>query len=875
MNIANFRAGYPFPFDGFQSSAIDALSDGRSVLVCAPTGAGKTVVGEFAVWAALQRGTKCFYTTPLKALSNQKFGDFIARYGAANVGLLTGDNSINGEAPVVVMTTEVLRNMIYEASPTLAGLGFVVMDEVHYLKDPYRGAVWEEILIQLDEKVQIAALSATVSNAEEFGEWLSTVRGTTDVIITEKRPVPLEHSLMVGDKLHPLFIRENGEAKPNPTLRRLSPPAQRQNRDHRRGPPRRSRLVPDRTDVVERLRTEGMLPAIYFIFSRAGCDQSVRLCIRGGVRLVDAGERERIREYVEMRTALLPPEDHAVLGYDDWLEGLDRGVAAHHAGLIPLFKETVEELFERGLIKVVFATETLSLGINMPAKTVTIERLMKFTGERHELMTPGDFTQLTGRAGRRSIDPVGYGVVLYQPDIPPDRIVHLASTRTYPLQSSFRPSYNMAVNLVRRYTIEDAERLLNLSFGQFLADRSVTRQERQIERNERFLAGYRENMTCDRGDVDEYWTLVKTARNAERSTRKEGHTRRRDAVASLRPGLVVNLKRGRLRGRAAIVDVRRGGGGQPQVVVVAPDGRAARLGMRDFGFGPEVVGELRLPRGDRRSRSYRAEVAKRLARMPDDGDGPLRDTTEAPADLPDLEATSSPWKAARAHPVHACPDREEHERWAERYDSLAKDTEALRKVVTRRTETLARTFDRVLDVLRSFGYVEGDALTEKGERLCRIYNESDLLVAETLAQGMLDDLDVPDLAAIVSTLVYDPRGFEVEVRWPADRVRRAFGAIRRTYRRIHEAEENARIELCREPEPGFAEQIWWWAKDEPLEEVLSMGELSAGDFVRSTKQVWDLLRQLAEVAPTDALAGRCREAAKTIYRGVVAYSGAL
>ncbi|MGH2786198.1 MAG: DEAD/DEAH box helicase [Actinomycetota bacterium] len=873
VDLAGFQRAYPFPFDDFQVTACRALAEGRSVLVCAPTGAGKTVVGEFAVWAALQRGTKCFYTTPIKALSNQKFGDFIARHGAANVGLLTGDNSINGEAPVVVMTTEVLRNMIYEASPTLNGLGYVVMDEVHYLKDQYRGAVWEEILIQLDEKVQFAALSATVSNAEEFGEWLSTVRGATDVVITEKRPVPLDHYLMAGDKLVPMFIRDGDELKPNPSLRRLSPPAQRQGRDHRRGPPRRSRLTPDRTDVVERLNKDGMLPAIYFIFSRAGCDQSVRLCLRAGIRLVDAEERERIREYVEMRTALLPVEDHAVLGYDDWVEGLLRGVAAHHAGLIPLFKETVEELFERGLVKSVFATETLALGINMPAKTVVIERLMKFTGERHELLTPGDFTQLTGRAGRRGIDPVGNGIVLFQSDVPPDRIVHLASTRTYPLQSSFRPSYNMAVNLVRRYTIEDAERLLNLSFAQFLTDRSVTRQERQIERNERFLAGYRENMTCDRGDVAEYWELVKRARGVERSTRKDGNTRRREQVASLRPGLVVDLHRGRMRGRAAIVDVHRSGGGQPQVVVVAPDGRAARLGMRDFGSGPDVVGEIKLPRGDRRSRSFRAEVAKRLSRLPEGDEIPREGVPDEPE--PSFEASSTPWNPVREHPVHGCPDREEHERWADRHDSLQKETEALRKVVTRRTETLARTFDRVLEVLRMFGYVEEDRLTDKGERLCRIYNESDLLVAEALAQGTLDDLDVADLAAIASTLVYDPRGFEVEVRWPADRVRRAFGSVMRSYRRVHEAEEAHRIELCREPEPGFAEQIWWWAKDEPLEEVLSMGELSAGDFVRSTKQVWDLLRQLAEVAPSEELAVRCRQAAKAVYRGVVAYSGAI
>ncbi len=878
MDLADFQRGYPFPFDDFQVAACRALAEGRSVLVCAPTGAGKTVVGEFAVWAAIQGGTKCFYTTPLKALSNQKFGDFIARHGAANVGLLTGDNSINGEAPVVVMTTEVLRNMIYEQSPTLNGLGYVVMDEVHYLKDQYRGAVWEEVLIQLDEEVRVAALSATVSNAEEFGEWLSTVRGKTDVIITEKRPVPLEHFLMVADKLHPLFIREGDELKPNPALRRLGESSPRKNKDWRRPPPRRSRLVPDRVDVVERLRGEGMLPGIYFIFSRAGCDQSVRLCLRSGVRLVDEEERERIREYVEMRTSVLPVEDHAVLGYADWFEGLTRGVAAHHAGMIPLFKETVEELFERGLVKIVFGTETLSLGINMPAKAVVIERLMKFTGERHEMMTPGEFTQLTGRAGRRGIDPVGYGIVLFQQDIPPDRILHLASTRTYPLSSSFRPSYNMAVNLIRRYAIEDAKRLLNLSFGQFLVDRGVTRQERQIERNEKFLAGYREHMACDRGDVAEYWDLVKKARAAEKATRVHGNARRREQVASLRPGLVVNLRRGRMRGKVAIVDVRRGSGGQPQIVVVASDDRAARLGMRDFGFGPEIVGEIRLPRGDHRSRSFRTEVAKRLSELPSTrrrsgADEPAETPVERPEAL--VAGSSSPWEEVRAHPVHACPDREEHEKWAERHDSLTKDTDALRKTVTRRTETLARMFERVRDVLGQFGYVAEDKLTEKGERLCRIYNESDLLVAEAMAQGLLDDLDVPDLAAIVSALVYDPRGFDVEVKWPTDRVRKAFGSIMRIYRRIHEAEEASRIELCSEPEPGFAEQIWWWAKDEPLEEVLAMGELSAGDFVRTTKQVWDLLRQLAEVAPSEDLATRCRNAARAVYRGVVAYSGAI
>jgi len=503
-----FARTYPFPLDDFQLQANHSLVEGRSVLVCAPTGAGKTVVGEFGVWLALQRGGKAFYTTPLKALSNQKFGDFIARHGADRVGLLTGDNSINSEASVVVMTTEVLRNMLYEQSPTLRGLSVVVMDEVHYLKDPYRGATWEEVLIHLDQDVQVAALSATLSNAEEFGDWLRSVRGPTDVVIEQKRPVPIEHHYMVGPKLHPMFVRDRDRDVPNPALRRLNvrePRDRRGPRRRRSGPPEGHRRVyrPDRVEVVQRLDEEKLTPAIVFIFSRVGCEQAVRVCRESGIRLTMPDERERIREHVELRASVLEQEDLDVLGFDDWLDALERGIAAHHAGLIPLFKETVEELFERALCKVVFATETLSLGINMPAKTVVIERLMKFTGERHELMTPADFTQLTGRAGRRGMDEIGYGITLLQPDISFERVAALAEGRSYPLISSFRPSYNMAVNLLRTYSVEEAARLLNLSFAQFLADRSVSRQERQIVRNERFLTSYRENAACERGDVAE------------------------------------------------------------------------------------------------------------------------------------------------------------------------------------------------------------------------------------------------------------------------------------------------------------------------------------------------------------------------------------
>ncbi|MDP9233457.1 MAG: DEAD/DEAH box helicase, partial [Actinomycetota bacterium] len=331
--LERFASRYPFPLDEFQRKAIEALSDGESVLVAAPTGSGKTVVAEFAVERALEEGRKAFYTTPLKALSNQKFGDFVARYGAPRVGLLTGDNSINAEAPVVVMTTEVLRNMLYEQSRTLEGLGSVVMDEVHYLQDPYRGAVWEEVLIHLPLSVSVVCLSATISNAEQFGEWIGTLRGTTRVVIEERRPVPLEHHYLIGRELHAMHIERDGEAVANPYIvslehEELRVSTHRRRSDGRRQVEYRRRpreghrrvYVPHREEVVEILEDAGMLPAIYFVFSRVGCDRSVEYVMQSGVRLTSREEAQRIRDFAEMRAAWMDEDDLRTLGFYEFVE---------------------------------------------------------------------------------------------------------------------------------------------------------------------------------------------------------------------------------------------------------------------------------------------------------------------------------------------------------------------------------------------------------------------------------------------------------------------------------------------------------------------------------------------------------------------------
>jgi len=661
---ASVTARLGFTPDAFQTTSFDALDAGRSVLVSAPTGSGKTVVADYAVARALAEGRKAFYTTPLKALSNQKFAELAATYGRERIGLLTGDVSHRPDAPVVVMTTEVVRNMLFARSPLLAGLGLLVLDEVHYLQDPYRGSVWEEAIILVPDDVVLVCLSATVSNAAQLGAWLRSVHGPTEVIVEGHRPVKLHDHVAIAEK-----GSRRVDLVPLLSHGRLHPQAaaldQRVARLARRpGGLRHSRIAsPRRTEIIEALDERDMLPAIVFIFSRAACDDAVRQCLDDGVRLTTPEQRAEIRERCAERTDGLPDDELGVLGYGPWIAGLEAGVAPHHAGMIPAFREAVEECFTAGLLQVVFATETLSLGINMPARSVVIERLTKMRQHGRAALTSGEYAQLTGRAGRRGLDSVGHAVVVWSAAVSMTQLAGLATSPAPELTSSFRASYNLAVNLVRRYAKDQAYEILDRSFAQFVS--------------------------------------------------------------------------------------------------------------------------------------------------------------------------------------------------------------------TDHHHALSRRMDRALKLLERRGHVDLDAwrLTARGALVAHIYHESDLLVAEALSDGLFDGLDPAGLAAVVSACTYEVRGgrWRPEPRPPKEIAPR-LRSLEALAVSLRDEEETNRLPRTREPDPGFAEVAWRWARGERLARVLERAELAPGDFVRNAKQLVDLLRQLATVAPDPTTAATAHRAATALQRGVVAAS---
>ena len=842
--LADFWDQIPFTPDPFQIEAAEAVADGSSVVVTAPTGSGKTLVAEAAVYLALREGRRAFYTAPIKALSNQKYADFATIYGPERVGLLTGDNVINPGAPLIVATLEVLRNMIYADPEQLDDVGLVVLDEAHYLQDRARGAAWEEVIIHCPDHVRFVCLSATISNDREFADWVGERRGRTELVSTDHRPVPLESLYMVKERsgahtLHllPTFVTRDGRRRPNPRIQRLLATE--------RGRHRRFK-TPNRIETVERLDSEGMLPAIYFIFSRAGCDAAAQRLVDAGTRLTTPEQRRAIRGMVEEHTSHLADDDLAVLDYERWLTGLEAGVASHHAGHVPAFKETIEILFAMGLVKVVFATETLSLGINMPARSVVLENLSKFNGESHELVRAGDYTQLTGRAGRRGIDTEGFGIVLHSPFVGFDQVTEIASLGAHELRSSFRPTYNMTANLVANYREDQAESLLESSFAAFQREERRFEADDRIEALEEQLHRVEEQAHCDRGDVEEYQAMLETSRPGSRQ----------EAMGSiLGAGDILDVVGGQRDGRYAVLKRLSSKSGAARYLVLSTSGRVSTIGHKQITEASSKAGTLHLPSPMRpRDRRFVEDTLRLLRKVPP----PRVDRSPRRPHHPD-------------HPVAGCSDAEQHLSALAKARRLRRRIAQYRAAQTKVGHGLVEEFAAIRALLEKLDYLDGWSLTSRGERLRRVYNEMDLFMTEAVERGLLHGLEPPDLAALISGFVYEPRVDKSPgIAWPTPELSERWSAMEDLWSELAGLEQHHGLAPTRRPDPGFALIARAWAGGAMFSDLPSQG-MAPGDFVRVSRQLADVLRQLR-----DAVVELSDDADRTLAmvdRGVVAAQG--
>ena len=806
-----------------------------------------------------------------KALSNQKFNDFCALFGPDRVGLATGDNSIRPNADLVVMTTEVLRNMLYSAAAqrSTERLMWVVLDEVHYLADPYRGTAWEEVVINTPADVGFVCLSATISNAETFGRWLRERRGPTEVVISTKRPVELHNLHMIYDNHENKLVEfapTDVAGKANPKWKWIEKNRHRPDRhnawddDDDWDEPRSWRFsTPTHSAVVNRLQQRRILPALFFVFSRAGCDRAAaELSTRR--TLVNNDEADQIAQIAARRLSHLTPTEHADLNTDAWIARTRSGVAAHHAGLLPAFKETVEECFIAGLIKVVFATETLALGMHMPARTVVINTLTKFNGASHELLRPIEFTQISGRAGRRGIDTDGHCVTLWSPYIAAASPVSLHKGEPPPLTSMFAPNYNMVANLAARHTRETAATFLDRSFAQFLVD-ELERLEIQRE-NDRTLA------RNPYGDAAETRNLLNTP--TKHLETEAANLKRGSVIAdpdNPNERLVVigakhtsaktieqrNTRRGKPHNRAEA---------RTSLRVVNSRGELRSIPSLPLGTTLPALGNVPLPE----QMSYKRPAFKKAA----------ADALNAATDLKDPPPPQTEPTPAEPHPAADDPQHNERLAAQERLPALNSQIAQLRHSLNKASkgQRLAATFNAVSDMLTKLGYIDTDwNLTDAGRILAAIHREQDILIAETIRRGHLDNLDDASLAGVVSTLVYEHRDRSPPppAAYPTDTCRQAVTAIANIRTRLRSQERSRHIDLTPPDEhsTGFFNHAYAWAAGTSLREAAGR-RITPGDFIRTVKGIADLLHQISHAAPTPALRTQAGRAARAIVRGVVA-----
>ena len=868
---------FPFELDNFQREAIAALDAGKSVVVCAPTGSGKTLIGEYAIHQALSRGRRVFYTTPLKALSNQKLRDFRSQFGDDNVGLLTGDISVNRDAPILVMTTEIFRNMLYgtpigAVGTSLTGVETVVLDECHYMNDRQRGTVWEESIIYCSGEIQLLALSATVANSAQLTDWINKVHGPTELVYSDFRPVPLQFHFATQKGIFPLLDETGKRAN-----LRLIPKKKAQKAE------RGSIPTPSLTDVLSRLDDRDMLPAIYFIFSRRGCDQAVAEV--GNFSLVNEAEAAELKRIIDDFLQRNPEAER----YGQ-KEALLKGIAAHHAGILPAWKGLVEELFGRGLIKVVFATETLAAGINMPARTTVISTLSKRTDKGHRLLNASEFLQMAGRAGRRGMDELGHVVAVQTRFEGAKEASYLATAKADALASQFTPSYGMVLNLLQTHTLDEAQELVERSFGQYLSTLYLQPQQAELDRLQTELAVLEESLAAGgnvstlekqlahyeklQGRLKEDKRLLKTLlQQAEEARIKEMSVAVAFAVLgtvlSLKGKHVPTAKRSHTTPVPAILVAKTAGSGQaPNLVCLGKDNRWYVVAISDVATlhaelaRSSVADTLNPP----------SEMALRLGqcRMGTEETVSIAQLIpELPAPEPSPEAIEQQQKIAAVeaqleiHPVLEWGNPGTLLKRQRRREELKKEIRKSEEDLEKQRARYWEEFLNLIDILLNFGCLEkvvsatgnrddsSDRLvpTILGQACAAIRGDNELWLGLSLMSAEFDELDPHHLAAACAALVTEVSrpdswthySLSPEVLAPLDNLQKGLRHRLFKVQRRHEAAIPIWLER------DLVTLVEQWALGVEWLELISHTSLDEGDVVRILRRTLDFLSQIPHV----------------------------
>lgn len=850
LTTLNLNRLFPFELDDFQKQAIAALDAGESVVVCAPTGSGKTLIGEYAIYRALAHGKRVFYTTPLKALSNQKLRDFRNRFGAEQVGLLTGDVSIHRDAPILVMTTEIFRNMLYgtpigQVGTSLVDVEAVVLDECHYMNDRQRGTVWEESIIYCPPGIQLVALSATIANSDQLTDWIGDVHGATQLIYSDFRPVPLEFHFCNPKGLFPL-LNTNGKSI-NP---RLKPKGGRQ---------RGRQEPPSLGYVVSQLQQRDMLPAIYFIFSRRGCDKAVSDLANAS--LVNAQEAMALKQQIDEFLRRNPEA-----GRSGHIEALYRGIASHHAGVLPAWKGLIEELFQQGLIKIVFATETLAAGINMPARTTVISSLSKRTDRGHRLLTASEFLQMAGRAGRRGMDELGHVVTVQTPFEGASEAAYLATSKADPLVSQFTPSYGMVLNLLQTHTLDEAQNLIERSFGHYLSTLYLRPQQQAINDLEAEIVHQQSQLAAiDPELVASYEKLnerLKEERRLLKILQQQAHEVESQHLATALSfavaGTILTLKGKHVPVstplEATLVMKAHGAGQFPYLICLGRDNRwyvatvadvvglhaeFPRLAQVDQLMPPPELAAK--PGSVRKGDEITAAIALMIPAIAPEAD-------RAP-EVRDQEGRVIAVEAQlKAHPLHAVGNPTYLLKRQKRIERMQEELQNRRQKLSQHSQRYWQEFLSLMEILQAFGCLEDAKPTPLGQVAAAIRGDNELWLGLALASGELDTLDPHHLAAACAALVTEVSRPDNWTRYNAsEEVESALGELRGIRRELFKLQRRHQVAL-----PVWLETEWMglveqWALGTEWTELCANTSLDEGDVVRLLRRTVDFLSQVPHV----------------------------